>query len=172
MLDVATGRIDGVIVTHSRFRRDIGRAMMQHLERVARDFGVQHLMLDASLNAVDFYRSQGFQGDAVGSYHSPRGITLECVPMYCVDRLNPQSKPVPAMDWKGPIRERLSAKLSCGRHCAINRHRFDSLRRTRSTFSPPAIAVHCLRTCGRVILGSHSLVAASSGHSGRQNTSP
>jgi ribosomal protein S18 acetylase RimI-like enzyme len=82
MLDVATGRIDGIIVSPSHFRRGIGRAMMQHLERVARDYGVKHLVLDASLNAVDFYRSQGFQGDAVSSYYSPRGITLECVPMF------------------------------------------------------------------------------------------
>ena len=81
MLDVTTERIDGVIVSPSHFRRGIGRAMMQHLERIARDFGVKHLMLDATLNAVDFYRSLGFQGDAMGSYHSPRGVILECVPM-------------------------------------------------------------------------------------------
>jgi len=78
--DVATGRIDGMAVSPSHFRRGIGRAMMQHLEN-AKDFGVQLLTLDASLNSVDFYRSQGFQGAVVGSYQSPRGITLECVPM-------------------------------------------------------------------------------------------
>jgi GNAT superfamily N-acetyltransferase len=80
-LDVATGRIDGMAVSPSHFRRGIGRAMMWHLEHIARDFGVQLLTLDASLNSVDFYRSQGFQGTVVDSYQSPRGITLECVPM-------------------------------------------------------------------------------------------
>jgi GNAT superfamily N-acetyltransferase len=79
--DVATGRIDGMVVSPSHFRRGIGRAMIQHIERIARDFGVQLLTLDASLNSVEFYRSQGFQGAIVGSHQSPRGITLECVPM-------------------------------------------------------------------------------------------
>jgi GNAT superfamily N-acetyltransferase len=80
-LDVASGRIDGMAVSPFHFRRGIGRAMMQHLEHIARDFGVKLLTLDASLNSVDFYRSQGFQGAVVNSYQSPRGITLECVPM-------------------------------------------------------------------------------------------
>ena len=68
-------------VSPSHFRRGIGRAMIQHIERVAMDFGVQLLTLDASLNSVEFYRSQGFQGAVVGSYQSPRGITMECCPM-------------------------------------------------------------------------------------------
>jgi ribosomal protein S18 acetylase RimI-like enzyme len=63
------------------FRRGIGRAMMRHLERIAREHGLKNLMLDATLNAATFYRSQGFQGDTAGTYHSPRGIALECVPM-------------------------------------------------------------------------------------------
>ena len=79
--DVATGRIDGMAVSPSHFRLGIGRAMVQHLEQIARDFRVQLLTLDASLNSVDFYRSLGFQGTAVDRYQSPRGVTLECVPM-------------------------------------------------------------------------------------------
>ena len=79
--EVAPGRIDGMAVSPSHFRRGIGRAMMQHIERIARDLGVRLLTLDASLNAVDFYRSQGFQGAVADSYQSPRGVILECVPM-------------------------------------------------------------------------------------------
>ncbi len=81
MLDVASGRIDAMFVLPAYFGRGIGQAMMRHLEAIARDHGLQNLTLDATLNAVTFYRSQGFQGDAAGTYHSPRGITLECVPM-------------------------------------------------------------------------------------------
>ncbi|MGA2069083.1 MAG: hypothetical protein ABSG86_29280, partial [Thermoguttaceae bacterium] len=33
------------------------------------------------LNAAEFYRSCGFVGEAIGLYQSPRGITLDCIPM-------------------------------------------------------------------------------------------
>ncbi len=81
MLDIATGRIDAMFVLPGYFRRGIGQAMMRHLESIAREHALKHLMLDATLNAVTVYRSQGFQGETAGTYHSPRGISLECVPM-------------------------------------------------------------------------------------------
>jgi GNAT superfamily N-acetyltransferase len=81
MLDVTTGRIDAVFVLPPYFGRGIATAMMQHLECIAREHGLKSLTLDATLNAVSFYRSQGFQGNATSTCQSARGIALECVPM-------------------------------------------------------------------------------------------
>jgi GNAT superfamily N-acetyltransferase len=40
MLAVATARIDAMFVLPAYFRRGVGRAMMRHLEQVARDYGL------------------------------------------------------------------------------------------------------------------------------------
>jgi ribosomal protein S18 acetylase RimI-like enzyme len=72
MIDLNTAQIDAVLVHPMFFRRGIGAAIMRHLENIARAHGLQHLALDATLNAVEFYRSLGFEGDATDTYRSPR----------------------------------------------------------------------------------------------------
>jgi GNAT superfamily N-acetyltransferase len=81
MLDVASGRIDAMFVLPSFFGQGIGREFMEHLEGIARNHGLAALSLDATLNAADFYRSMGFRGDERSIFHSPRGVSIECVPM-------------------------------------------------------------------------------------------
>ena len=81
MLDVASGRIDAMFVSPSFFGHGVGRAFMQHLEVIARNHGLATLSLDATLNAADFYRSMGFHGDERSIFHSPRGVSIECVKM-------------------------------------------------------------------------------------------
>lgn len=81
MLDLATGQIDAIFVSPSQMGKGLGLAMMQHLEAQARHAGLAVLKLDATLNAAPFYRKLGFVGDALSQYHSPRGFTLDCIPM-------------------------------------------------------------------------------------------
>jgi GNAT superfamily N-acetyltransferase len=81
VLDLASGRIDAVFVHPTAFRRGIGAAIMRQLEQIARANGLRRLVLDATLNAVEFYRSMGFEGHARGTYASPRGLSLACIPM-------------------------------------------------------------------------------------------
>ena len=81
MLDMATGEVGAMFVLPEHGRRGIGRAMLHHLEGIARKNDLETIFLDATLNAVNFYRSQGFVGEARGVFHSPRGLSLECVPM-------------------------------------------------------------------------------------------
>jgi GNAT superfamily N-acetyltransferase len=81
LLDISTGRIDAMFVLPPFFGRGIGRAMMRHLESIARIHGLKTLTLDATLNAAAFYRSQGFEGEITGTYQSTRGISLECIRM-------------------------------------------------------------------------------------------
>jgi GNAT superfamily N-acetyltransferase len=81
MLDLPTGRIDAMFVSPSFFGRGIGRAFLQHLEVIARNHGLAALSLDATLNAADFYRSMGFRGDERSIFHSPRGVSIECITM-------------------------------------------------------------------------------------------
>ena len=80
-LDTESGHVDAIFVRPDMIRQGIGRSMMQTLEQVARRSGLRELKLDSTLNAAPFYRSCGFSGDRVSVYRSPRGISLDCVPM-------------------------------------------------------------------------------------------
>lgn len=81
MIDCKTGRLDAVFVRPDMMRHGIGKQMVSFLEDTAHAAGLTNLALDSTLNAAEFYRSCGFVGEAIGVYQSPRGITLDCVPM-------------------------------------------------------------------------------------------
>lgn len=86
-VDLGSGKLDGLFVRPDMMGRGVGRQIVAHLEAAARAAGLTRLTLDATLNAAGFYRRCGFVGETVGAYHSPRGITLQCIPM--VKRLVP-----------------------------------------------------------------------------------
>lgn len=81
MVDLTDGRIDAVFVLPEYMGQGIGRAMMHHLEGLARHAGLREVRLDATLNAVPFYRANGFEGEGTAVYHSSLGVSLTCVPM-------------------------------------------------------------------------------------------
>ncbi|MDP1249940.1 GNAT family N-acetyltransferase, partial [Klebsiella pneumoniae] len=58
-----------------------GKAMLDHLENVARELAIEEVVLDATLNAASFYRRHGYTGDEQAVYHSPSGLQLACIPM-------------------------------------------------------------------------------------------
>ena len=81
MIDRDTGRLDAIMVRPDMMRHGIGKQMVSFLEDIGRAAGLTKLTLDSTLNAAEFYRSCGFVGEAIGIYQSPRGITLDCIPM-------------------------------------------------------------------------------------------
>ena len=81
MIDLASGKIDAVFVLPDHMGQGIGRALVNHLERMAADAGLDAIHLESTLNAAPFYRALGFEGEAVSTYHSTLGVSLACVPM-------------------------------------------------------------------------------------------
>ena len=80
-IDLESGHIDAIFVIPDCMRSGIGQAMMNHLEQLATDAGLSRLTLDSTLNAALFYRYCGYVGETVSRYDSPRGISLDCIPM-------------------------------------------------------------------------------------------
>ena len=85
---VATGMLDpdhhevGALFVRPAFTgRGYGKAMLAHVEGIARQMEIEKVMLDATLNAVSFYRSCGYVGNEQAVYRSPSGLVLACVPM-------------------------------------------------------------------------------------------
>ena len=82
MINLESGKVDAIFVHPSHMRTGIGRQVLLHLEKLALDAGLVQLSLDSTLNAAPFYRKHGFVGDSVAKYESPRGISLDCIPMF------------------------------------------------------------------------------------------
>lgn len=80
-IDVHAGQIDSIFVLPDLMRKGIGRQLLACLENTAVAAGLDQLVLNSTLNAVPFYRKCGYEGNAVAVYSSPRGFSLDCVPM-------------------------------------------------------------------------------------------
>ena len=81
MLDLDNNEVGALFVRPAFTGRGYGKAMLAHLEDVARQRAIEEVVLDATLNAVSFYRGCGYVGDEQAVYHSPSGLVLACVPM-------------------------------------------------------------------------------------------
>lgn len=81
MLDLENSEVGAIFVLPGFMKQGIGLKMLNHLECLARELGLKEVNLDATLNAIDFYRRCGFVGNERAIYHSPSGLQLACVPM-------------------------------------------------------------------------------------------
>lgn len=81
VLDADTGEIDAVFVEPTAQGRGIGQALMQTLEAMAREQGLDVLFLSASLNAVPFYRKAGFRALQERLYPHRSGIAIRAMLM-------------------------------------------------------------------------------------------
>ncbi|WP_382281384.1 GNAT family N-acetyltransferase [Halostagnicola sp. GCM10023243] len=61
--DESVGEIVAVYVRPDAVREGVGREILERLEGVARDAGLESIVLVASKHAIDFYRRQGYEGD-------------------------------------------------------------------------------------------------------------
>jgi predicted GNAT family N-acyltransferase len=57
---VEVGKLTRMAVELSRRRQELGTLLLLHIIKTAQDLGLTKLKLDAQLQAVDFYRRQGF----------------------------------------------------------------------------------------------------------------
>ncbi|MGK0408688.1 MAG: N-acetylglutamate synthase-like GNAT family acetyltransferase [Shewanella psychromarinicola] len=80
-VNLETGMIDAIFVDPDFFGQGAAKSMLVFLECRALENGLELLQLESTLNAASFYRACGFVGDEVSTYHSPRGIRLDCIPM-------------------------------------------------------------------------------------------
>lgn len=81
MINLASRKLDAIFVRPSHMRRGLGKQMIEHLEGLARAAGLKELNLEATPNAVEFYRSCGFVGDQVVDYVTRSGLRLDSVVM-------------------------------------------------------------------------------------------
>ncbi|OAJ47333.1 GNAT family N-acetyltransferase [Pseudomonas marginalis] len=81
MLDLDNHEVGALFVLPGFTGCGYGKAMLDHLENVARELAIEEVVLDATLNAAGFYRACGYVGDEQAIYHSPSGLALACIAM-------------------------------------------------------------------------------------------
>ncbi|SDZ37488.1 GNAT family N-acetyltransferase [Pseudomonas salomonii] len=81
MLDLDNNEVGALFVLPEFAGHGYGKAMLDHLEKLARELAIEALVLDATLNAASFYRACGYVGEEQAVYHSPSGLALACIPM-------------------------------------------------------------------------------------------
>jgi putative acetyltransferase len=62
-------------------RQGVGSALVRAIERLARDHGLSHLQLDASINAEPFYLSRGYIAISRSEHIRRSGIRMACIKM-------------------------------------------------------------------------------------------
>ena len=97
MIHLERGKIDAIFVDPSHMRKGIGTTIVRFLEDIARNHGLETLTLESTLNAAPFYRACGFKGNEIATYNSPKGVSLECIPMVKVVSPNNHFQPTSAL---------------------------------------------------------------------------
>jgi ribosomal protein S18 acetylase RimI-like enzyme len=75
------GLINACYVAPGMTRRGIGRTLTNAMEALLLDASAREARLNATLNAVAFYRSLGYRNEVPTLNRLPSGIDLPCVAM-------------------------------------------------------------------------------------------
>ncbi|WP_159737623.1 GNAT family N-acetyltransferase [Vibrio atypicus] len=78
-LNTESGMVDAIFVDPPYFGLGAAKLMLSFLEEMANEHKLEKMVLESTLNAAPFYRSFGFQGEEHSTYHSPRGVSLDCI---------------------------------------------------------------------------------------------
>ena len=81
ILNQSQSEIEAVYVSSEVARRGIGKAILQKLEERARDLNIESVKLDASLNAIAFYKNAGYEPQQETKHRLTSGVEIGCVLM-------------------------------------------------------------------------------------------
>lgn len=81
ILNQSTTEVEAVYVSPKSGGRGIGLSLLRKLEERGRALGLEALRLNASLNAVPFYKRAGYVGKEESRYRLSTGVEIACVQM-------------------------------------------------------------------------------------------
>ena len=80
-LDLAAASVERVYVAPLHARRGTGTRLLRQLELIAREHEVARLAVDATMNAVPFYRNAGYVALEICEHQLQPDILFRCVAM-------------------------------------------------------------------------------------------
>lgn len=81
VLNQESAVVEAVYVSPAAGRRGIGLQLLRKLEESARSLALGVISLNASLNAVPFYKRAGYVAQEESKYRLSTGVEIACVPM-------------------------------------------------------------------------------------------
>ena len=78
-LDLATAFIEAIYVHPLQSRQGLGLKMLRALEAIAASNEIRELVLEASLNAVEFYQHAGYVSATRGAHEQSHSVVKSCV---------------------------------------------------------------------------------------------
>ncbi len=69
------------LVSNDLFGGGVGKAILQKLEERARDLSIKSLKMNASLNAIPFYKSAGYESQKEMKHRLASDVEIGCVLM-------------------------------------------------------------------------------------------
>ena len=81
IVDLGESFINATYVSPVAVGHGIGRRLVEAMEQIAIDNGLNQLHLSSTLNAVPFYERLGYVQTGAGSNRLPTGVELVCVKM-------------------------------------------------------------------------------------------
>jgi GNAT superfamily N-acetyltransferase len=80
-LDLEEGIVERVYVSPKHVRQGLGRRLLRALEAIAQEQGLTRLFIDATLNAVPFYASEGYTTVGFCKHELQGGVFFPCTAM-------------------------------------------------------------------------------------------
>jgi N-acetylglutamate synthase-like GNAT family acetyltransferase len=81
VLNQESAVVEAVYVSPAAGRRGIGLQLLRKLEESALSLAMEVISLNASLNAVPFYKRAGYVAQEESKYRLSTGVEIACVPM-------------------------------------------------------------------------------------------
>lgn len=80
-LNLKNNSIDSLYLLPHFEGKGYGKAILFHVEDIARSLEIHELNLSSTLNAVEFYRQMGYEGTSKSFFKLKSGTELECIKM-------------------------------------------------------------------------------------------
>ena len=81
LLNLDKKSIDSLYVWPNQAGRGYGKILLECIEKIAQEEGIDELTLSSTLNAVEFYQHMGYEKKMRSSYRLLSGVTLDCISM-------------------------------------------------------------------------------------------
>lgn len=81
LLHIKNRFIKSLFISPKHVGKNYGKFLLNNMEEIAKDHAIDELFLNATLNAIEFYRRMGYSGNVKSVHTLVSGVKLDCIKM-------------------------------------------------------------------------------------------